>query len=257
MSTNVTFDTNDLQTSTILTSEIDHGSMPEKSVSLYALAHANRGNIAYTGFSSRRVRLAGKLIGTSISNLDTLIDTFKGYLNGQDKNLDIDYAGGTRRYIATLNGLSIDRPYGLVHANYVAEFVCSEPFGRNTTTTSALSATARTASSYTDNHTFLGTAPFQLPIITITINSVTDGDNFLKFSNSGNSQSILLAGVTFAAADVIVIDCEEKLVTLNGDEIDFIGAFPEFPPGDQSFAYSDGFTARNFDIDVDYYPMWT
>lgn len=256
MSTNITFDGNDLQTASILTSSIQHASIPAKDMKLLSLAHANRSSIPYSNYPSRSIRISGKLVAASIAAMDALEDTFKGYFRGQDKNLDIDFNSGTRRYIATLSGLSIDRPGGLQFANFDAEFVCTEPFGRNTASTSALSADNRTSAAYTDEHTFLGTAPYQLPVITITIDAVTGGTGFLKFSNSGNGQGILITGQTFAAADVIIIDCVEKSVTLNGEDIDFIGAFPEFPPGTQSFSYTDGFTTRTFDIDVDYYPLF-
>jgi len=256
MSTNVTFDGNDLQTDSILTAEIDHASIPVKDAKLYSLAHANRSAIPYVSYPSRSIKLSGKIIGTSIADLDSKLDTFRAYFRGTDKNLDIDYNGSTRRYIATLNGLSIDRPGGLAFANYSAEFLCTEPFGRNTSATTALSASNRTSNSYTDTHTFLGTAPYQLPVITITIDSVTGGTGYLNFGNSANGQSITITDQTFAAADVIEIDCENKTVKKNGVEIDFIGAFPEFEPGSQDFSYSDGFTTRQFDITVTYYPMW-
>lgn len=256
MATGVTFNSNSLQTSSIITGDIDHGSVPDEDIRIYALGHANRSSIAYQGYAQRKVRLRGKVVGTSIANLDSLLDTFKGYFLGKDKNLDIDYNGSTRRYIATKNSLSIDRPYGLLHASFVIEFVCKEPFGRDTSTTSALSASGRTAASYVDAYTFLGTAPFQLPVITITITAVTGGTGFVKFANSTTGQAILISGQTFVAADVIVIDCENRTVTKNGVDIDFIGAFPEFPPGSQSFTYTDGFTTRTFTISVAYYKMY-
>ena len=257
MSTSISFDSNSLQTSSILTASIEHASIPAKEAQMFAIAHANKSVIPYVGYPSRSIRVSGKVIGTSISNLDTLLDTFRGYFRGTDKNLDIGYGGSTRRFIATLNGLSIDRPGGLQYANFDAEFICTEPFGRNTTTSSALSANGRTLSSYTDSHTFSGTAPFQLPIITIDINSITGGTGFLQFENSANGQGILITGQTFVADDLIVIDCAAKSVTLNGNDIDFLGAFPEFEVGSsQSFTTTDGFTARNYDIDVDYYPLF-
>jgi hypothetical protein len=256
MSTSISFDSNSLQTSSILTASIEHASLPAKEAQLYALAHGNKSTIPYVNYPNKSIRVSGKVIGSSVSNLDTLLDTFRGYFRGTDKNLDIGYGGSTRRYIATVNAISIDRPGGLQYANFDIEFICTEPFGRNTTAASALTATGRTAAAYTDDHTFLGTAPFQLPIITITITAVTGGTGFLKFANSGNGQGILITGQTFAADDIVIINCEEKSVTLNGEDIDFIGAFPEFPPGDQSFSYTDGFTTRTFDIDVDYYPLF-
>lgn len=256
MSTNITFDSNDLQTASILTAEIQHSSIPTKDAKMYALAHANRSVIPFVSYPNRTIRVAGKLVAASITALDALEDTFKAYFRGKDKNIDIDYNSGTRRYIGTLNALSLDRPGGLQYANFEAEFLCTYPFGRNTSATTALTATGRTNSAYTDAHTFLGTAPYQLPLITISITTVTGGTGHVSFGNNANGQGITITGQTFVDGDVIEIDCEEKTVKLNDEEIDFLGAFPEFEPGNQTFSYSDGFTTRDFDITVTYYPMW-
>ena len=253
--TNITFDGNDLQTANILTASIDHESIPVKDAKIYGFAHANRSAIPFINYPSRVIRVSGKVIGSSIADLDSRLDTFRGYFRDKDSNLDIDYNSSTRRYIATLNALSIERPGGLTFANFSAEFVCTQPFGQNTSTTSALSATGRTSATYADVHAFLGSAPFQLPVITITINSVTGGDSFLSFTNDANDQGITIVA-EFAASDVIEIDCKNRTVKINGTEVDFLGAFPEFEPGSQTMDYADGFSARNFNIDVDYYPMF-
>ena len=256
MATSISFDGNDLQTSTIITSEINHESIPQKDAKLYALAHANKSVIPFVSYPSRRIIVSGKVLASSISALDTALDTFRAYFRETDANLDIGYGGGTRRYTATVNGLTIDRPGGLQFANFTIEFLCTQPFGQATSTTSALSASARTSGSYTDAHTFVGTAPYQLPVWTITVNSITDGDNYMFVGNSANGQGITITGVTFAAADEVVIDCLNRTVKVNDVEVDFFGAFPEFEPGDQNLLYSDNFTARNIDIDVDYYPLY-
>lgn len=250
--TNVSFDGNDLQTDSILTASIEHESLPAKSVASFSFAHANRSAIPFVNYPSRAIRISGKIIGSSISDLDTKLDTFRGYFNNKDANLDIDYTGSTRRYIATLTGLDIDRPGGLKFANFDAVFTATQPFGQNVTATTAWSDTGVTTATDSQAHSFLGSAPYQLPIVTITINSVTGGDGFISFTNDANDQGILIIGQTFVADDEIEIDCVERTVKLNGNEIDYSGSFPEFPPGSQTMNYADGFTARNFDIDVSY-----
>jgi hypothetical protein len=252
MATNVVFAGNSLQTSQILTAEIDMADIPTKDAKLYVLAHANASKIPFTSYPSRTVKISGRLIGTSIANLDALIDTFKGYLAQQDQNLDVDYNGSARRFIATVNATSISRPGGLAWASFSVEFICTNPYGLNTSTTSALSAAGRTASAYTDAYTFLGTAPYQLPIATITLTAVTGGTaQSITWGNGGNGQAISVTR-TWAAADVLVIDSVAKTVTVNGLPVAFTGAFPEFPIGAQSLQYNDGFTTRTFTIGVVY-----
>lgn len=256
MATSISFDGNDLQTANILTADISHANLPAKDAAMFALANSNRSTIPNINYPNKVIRISGKIIGSTIADLDSRLDTFRGYFRGQDKNLDIGYNGSTRRYIATLNSINIDRPGGLQWAEFSIEFVCTQPFGRNTASTSALSATGRTLASYTDSHTFIGTAPYQLPVVTITLTAVTGGNSFMSFTNSGNGQGITIIDQTFVNGDVVVIDSENLSVKLNGIEIDFLGAFPEFEVGSQDFSYNDGFTTRTFDIDVDYYPLY-
>ena len=50
MSTGVTFDSNDLQTANILTSDIDHESSPSRSLKIYEISHANKSVVPFTSY---------------------------------------------------------------------------------------------------------------------------------------------------------------------------------------------------------------
>jgi len=258
----ISFDSNSLQTFSratvvgILTNAIEHTNLPNKDAGLYGLANTDRSVIPYVGYPSKGISISGVIVGSTEANLDTRIDSFKQYFLGKDKNLDIEYNGTTRRYCATVNTISVIRSQTSLYATFQIEFICTLPFGKNTTATTALSASGRTAAGYTDSYTFLGSAPYQLPVITITYSAVTDGASFVSFGNNGNGQGITITDQTWAAADVLEIDVYNRTVKKNGVEIDFLGAFPEFAPGAQNFSYSDGFTARTFAITVSYYQMW-
>src|SRR4051812_12167506 len=118
MATNISFDSNSLQTANILTDTIGHEQIPNKIAQMFQLAHANQSAIPFVSYASKSIRVSGKVIGSSIADLDSKLDTFRGYFLGTDKNLDIDYNGPTRRYVATVNGITIDRPGGLAYANF-------------------------------------------------------------------------------------------------------------------------------------------
>lgn len=255
--TGLTFDSNSLQTANILTNDIAHYGLPTKIANMFTLAHENKSAIPFTSYPAKTIVVSGTIIDTSIAALDSRLDTFRNYFGKQDANLDIDYNSGTRRYIATVNSLSIDRPGGLLYANFTIEFICTSPFGQDTATTTLLSAAGRTLSGYTDAVTVNGTAPYQLPTITITLTAVSStGSQYLFFGNNGNGQGITIARSTWATNDVIVIDCVAKTVTVNGIAANFSGAFPEFPPGAQSLGYTDSFTTRTFTISAVYYPLY-
>lgn len=258
----ISFDSNNLQTYSptsavgIITNDIEHTDLPTKDVSLWSLANTNQSVIPYVGYPSKAITLRGAIVGSSQANLDSRIDSFKAYFLGKDKNLDIEYNGTTRRYVATATGIPIVRKEKPLWATFEISFICTLPFGKNTTATTALSASGRTSSAYTDSYTFLGSAPFQLPVITITYSAVTGGASFVSFGNNGNGQGITITDQTWVASDVLEIDVANRTVKKNGVEIDFLGAFPEFAPGAQNFSYSDGFTTRTFAITVAYYQMW-
>lgn len=258
----ISYDSNNLQTFSpatalgIFTNGIEHTNLPAKDAALFGLANTNQSVIPYVGYPSKAITVTGGIAGSTEANLDSRIDSFKAYFLGKDKNLDIEYNGSNRRYIATVNTISVQRRQRSLFATFSIEFICTLPFGKNTSATTALSASGRTLSGYTDAYTFLGSAPFQLPVITITYSAVTGGTGFVTFGNNANGQGITITDQTWVASDVLEIDVVNRTVKKNGTEIDFLGAFPEFAPGAQNFSYSDGFTTRTFAITVSYSQMW-
>jgi len=254
--TPVSFDGNSLQTDKIITNDIDHFSGPTKNMPMYGIGHANYSAIPFQSWTSKVITLRGTLRGDSIADLDQLIDTFKTYFINKDRNLDIGYNNGTRRYICTPETAQITRPGGLVVASFIQAFDCTYPFGQDITTSTVLDETGRTLAIYADSVIFGGSAPFQQPVFVITLNSVTDGTNAaINISNNANGQQLTITR-TWTAGDVIEISSQSRTVNVNGSQVDFTGAFPEFPPGLQYIGYSDGFSARNFDINVSHYPLW-
>lgn len=409
---NVSFNGNVLQTDHITVSDIDDQSIPVRTLSIYALGHANASRIPYDQYSSRAITITGTIYGDSIPDLDARVDLFKSWFNGIDKNLDIDFNNSTRRYIATMQDIQIARPGGLAFANFTVSFVCSMPFGKDVNTTvlcnytqrnlipgfnaqsfttntggwlayngaglartslyhydaspslsvattgtgsfplqgvsfPAITVTSgltytlsfyvkglvagitvrcqitdtadtyqsivtdgtfqrisvtrtasgtsitpyviiesantsvltiytdcyileqasspstyfdsniRTSNSYTDTFTFGGTAPLQQPIITTQFVTGTLGAGTVYIGNNANGQQIAVTR-TFAVNDVLVVDCTLKAVFVNGVEVDFVGAFPEFPPGTGVLAYNDSVNtaSRTQTYKVEYYPQY-
>lgn len=262
MNGDLTFNSNDLQTYSpttsvgILTNLIDHTNLPDKVAELYAKADANSSSIPDVNYPSKTIRIAGTIHGSTQANLDDRIDTFKGYFNGKDKNLDITYGSSTRRYIATVNSLTVSRQQKALFAAFEIQFICTQPFGVNTTATTILSLANSTTATYTVTPTIAGTAPYQLPVVTITLDALTGTGDYVQISNDNNGQTMILYGLGLTAGDVIIIDCVNRSVTVNGTEVDFTGTFLELEPGANSLTYTDGFTTRTVDIGIVYYKRW-
>jgi phage-related protein len=263
MNGDISYNSNDLQTYDpttrlgIITNVIEHTNLPDKVASLYALADTNGSTIPTVNYPTRKVTIGGSIKGSSQSDLDSRLDTFKGYFGGKDKNLDIAYGSSTRRYVATANGISIIRKQKALYATFQVDFICTNPFGLDTSTTNLWAAkTGFTSATFTETPTIGGTAPYQLPLITITINSLTGAGDYVQISNDNNNQEMLIYGLALTASDVIIIDCAARTVTLNGTEVNYYGTFLELEPGANSITYTDGFTTRNVDVSAVYTKRW-
>lgn len=246
----ITYNSNSLQTSSIVTSEIEHHSAPAFKISKAAVAHANRTSIMFGDYPDKTIRVEGMLISTTgIAGMDDLEDTFKSYLVGIEKNLDIEHNGSTRRYIATPTAITVERPGGLDWARFGVTFFCSLPFGTNTSSTSLLNQTGQTSGSTTFAITVGGTFPYQAPIITTTFSTISGGTGkTVRIGNNDTGQQITVTR-DWIAGDILEVDVANTSVKVNGIEVEFNGAFPEFSPGSGAITYSDDFTtSRNYSI---------
>lgn len=273
MDGSITFNSNSLQTYSpttdrgIITNLINHTSIPDKSAQLYALADANGSTIPAINYPSKKITIGGTIKGadqivddaivaTAQQDLDNLIDTFKGYFNGKDKNLDIEYGTGTRRYIATANTISVTREQKAPYATFTVEFICTSPFGVDTSATTITNQANYTSATLTVTPTIAGSAPVQYPLITLTIDSLTGTGDYVQITNNNNDQQMLLYGFSLTNGAVIIIDSYARTVTINGTEVDYLGTFLELEPGANSLTYTDGFTTRQVDILITYYKRW-
>jgi len=255
MATAVSFNGNDLQTGTINTTSVEHEAGPELVAQLVALAHANRSVVPYTSYPTRHIPITGRISAASVAACDAALDSFRSYFTAQDANLDVGYNGGTRRYVGSvITQPTIDRPRGMAYADFSVVVACTIPWGLNTSNTTALNAVGRTASTYSDGHTFLGTAPQQAPVFTYTLTAVTGGTAAtVSIGNNDTGQAISITR-DWANSDVMVIDTSAKVpvVTINGTAVDYTGAFPYFTAGSGTMTYADTFTTRTFTENVVY-----
>jgi len=256
------YNTNDLQTFDqvtqvgINTNLINHTDIPESIAELYVVANANDSEVPNNEYPSRRIALGGTIHGSTQADLDNRIDTFKGYFAARYKDLDIIYGSGTRRYVVMkANALGIDRQDKALFATFSVELLC-KPFGKDTTATNILSQTAYTSATKTITPTIGGSAPFQLPIFTFTLTTLTGAGDYIQITNNENGQEMLIYGLGFVNGDVLVVDCVERDVTINGDEVDYNGSFLELEPGAANVTITDGFTTRSINMNGEYNKAW-
>jgi len=182
--------------------------------------------IVDSDYKPKTIKVAGIITGSSMANLEENIDAFKSLLSRQGKNLDIYYGAGVRRYEATATKIDIPREsYHLTFAPFTVEFYVPSGVGKDAMATAQL-LSGISASPYVNTLSVGGTAD-PLPKITITFTAV---NSVSKIELLCNGDKITISRA-FSANDVLVIDCENMQVTVNGAVIDYVGIFPMFGVG--------------------------
>lgn len=253
----VVYDGTSIQTSTIKVDQILHESIDHKTLDIQQLGRADGGKITAVMYAPKIIRLLGRITGTTQANLESNIETFKELISRQQKNLDIGYAGGTRRYITTASQFVMQREhFNLTYAEWEIQFTVSNPpFSRAIDTGTITTGAITTTGTYSGSATFLGNVR-PLPIIKVTITTQT-AMTALYFRNK-NTGDIIVVRRTFANADVVIVDTrpEGYTVTVNGVSVDYEGFFPEFVDQANDFAIKASASAVNMTAKFIYYPLY-
>ena len=258
MASSITFNSYDLQTSSIVTEKILHTSSPENNLQVNQKMRRD-GSILFSNYwTKKNISASGHILGSSISDLDSKIDTLKQNLVGENLDLDIGYAGGTRRYRATVKRINIDRE----HFNgswcpFSIEFVCVDAFGKDTSTTS-VTQDNNTSSPFTKVVTIGGSFP-AFPTISLDF---TSGSNVtaVKIENVTTGEFITipfpLDSRTFADAEILIVDCNNMTVQISAVNIDFSGVFPKFVVGSNTVRITVSGSPFDIDLDITYTPLY-
>ncbi len=235
MSASIKFDSTELANSTYTPRRVNHESSPNREIVTLPITRQDGSVKISSRYSEKIITIEGVITGTSAADLESKIDTMKELLSRQDKNLDIDWNGATRRYVATCQKHNFDRDhFNILYAPWTAEFLVPAGLGIDTASTSLYDTSSITATTTTINPlTFAGSAQ---PKPVITINLTTVGScQVIKLINNDTGQFIKVDG-PFANADVIIVDCDLLTVTKNGTAITFRGMLPNFYIGANSFS---------------------
>lgn len=249
----VTFDGTDIITTTYITRFAKHESVAKRDISLASLARADGQVFVAERYGEKTIKLQGMLKGSSQSDLESKIDAFTELFSRPEKNLDIDWGGSTRRYVATCKEHNFDRDfYHLSAVPWTAEFVVASGVGKDTTTTQPSAADGDTINFDPLNPVLDGSTSFTIagskapkPVVTIvgTFGSVVRG---IEYKNTDTGQRLIITYPgSWGSSRTINIDFENKTVT--GDVVDgivktlnFYGEFPDFKIGTNNFRITPG-----------------
>jgi phage-related protein len=238
--TSVKFNGTEICNSSYIPRYVKHESAPERDVSVLQLAREDGAVFISEKYGSKTIIVSGKLTATSRENLENAIDNFKSLFADEEKNLDISWNDTTRRYVATCISHNFDRDY--FHDLFVpwtAQFLVSSGIGKDTTETEALDGVSANPK-YTGSVSFSGSAK-PLPSIKLTFGTNWSNAYGIKFENTDKEEEIIVNySDGFSDGDELIIDCENKTVTINDEEIPFYRVFPTFDIGSNNIEISAG-----------------
>jgi hypothetical protein len=219
---------------------------------MYALSRDSGAELVNTEWKPKKIIIEGTIQGSSISDLETNIDSFKLLMSGENKNLDIQYETGTRRYVATASVIQIERDfYHLNYAPYSVEFQIPDGDGKSTTSLSHSTTSIVVSSLETDSFDIVGT---KIPKYTIGITFVVATD-VTSVTVTINGDAITVSEA-ISAGQVLVIDAENKKCTLDGTEKRYTGLFPRLILGNNAYKIATSATARQYNVMVTYTPTY-
>lgn len=228
---------------------LPHEAPAKQEVNLQKLARTNESVLLRKGYGVRTISIVVVFEDSTMDLMDVKVDDFKEVVEAIDKNLDIAYASGTRRYVSTGFVETIERRPRW--ARVAVRFECYKAFGEDTASTIE-EFDAKTTSPYADEIDFGGNAPAQ-PDITITLDSFTgSGTKFMQIKNVDTGEYVRFTADDWAGSDVIVISSQNGIILRNGAVMQYLGIMPIWIAGVNNWEYSDDFSARSVDIKFDY-----
>ncbi len=239
---------------TILTSNITYRHLSQKDIITREDTIRDSFDIVDVKYSRKIITVTGWLISDSSANLRTLRDNFMHHLRPSEGDLTIDYGSSTLVYKATVQAIDVPEEFWhITQLPFTATFLC-EPFGK----AALLSPTAwTTIGTGATNRSACITGTYKAkPTITITVVTETDM-TILRWDNVtiGDWIQVEPSG-GFNNGDILVINCENETVTLNGTDQDFTGVFPLFNPRINNITLTITSTNCNLTASYTYYPTY-
>lgn len=246
------FDGNDLTTVLGLTVlSTDPYKLPKRKLTIYNIVRTNKSKTASGFFEKRIITVRVGISRTTRDQVEQSLDALAVMLQGLEKELVLKQSGGQRKYFCSLADTVMAEDGGsYIEMNLV--FECSDRFGYDLANTLLLQITGATATPRTDTVTVGGSAQWQVPIITYTITALTGGTAKNVVIGNQTTGQIITITRTWAAGDLIEVDCLNRTVKVNGADITFTGAFPDVSPGSAVLSYSDTLTTRTLSGSVNY-----
>lgn len=225
--------------------------LPKRSVNAIKLARRDGDRLITTEYGGKEVFIEGEIAAPSRNDMEIARDTLLAYLNTENAKLEFEQSGSLRRYYATMENIIFTEGKG-GYMPFDIKFQIHDPYGYDpSATTITISGGAITATPTDKSITIEGSLP-ALPVITLTIGSLTGGTSADMRVTDPVSGLYISVVRTWIANDVLEIDHLNRTVKVNGTPVDFTGEFTSWAVGSGTFRYSDGFTTRSVTMTASY-----
>lgn len=252
MSKAISYNSYDLQTSSIVMTNLMYQNLA-KDLSISRISTTDINKFMESYVSNKQITYTGYIKGTSASDAENKLDALKqNILLNAVANLDIGYAGGTRRYKAVCQSVDVtDETPALDVKNISIVFATVEPLGLDTT--NQIINYINETGNPTKTITFSGTY-FALPTYTLTVSSENTLTR-LGIRTVDTNQEIIVEK-NYSVGDVIEINTREKTVTYNNQQSDYIGIFPVVQQGQNDILFEATSSGHNLSMQIEYTPRY-
>ncbi len=247
--TSVAFDSFELNSGFFRVNKCDTESSPAKITTMLQLARAHGSKRVFEKYDAKNIVVSGMIVCTTQVELQDQTDLLKNWLRRESGALRRDYSTGYREWVCTAKNVIVPiAQENISFGPYSIEFECESPFATDGVTDTWMNATAITTATSDTNITVNGTMDGQ-PVITITVTAInpTVSDVTMTIANTSNSQYLDITA-TFAAGDIVTVDCENNRVFINGILVKSSGQFPYWATGSGVLHYEDTATTRTLAV---------
>lgn len=229
-------------------------SAPTNKIQADQLAERDGSLIVKQQYDSKTFTVEGWFRKSSIAEAEQARDELMCAMAVKNQALDIDYAGGVRRYLASPQNVIVSR-IGLSSFSFSIEFLSPDGMGWDLDSTALILGETITTSGATISMTVGGSYKAQ-PTITLVFNSITGGTG--KTVTVSNASTLRQIRITrdWLTGDRLEINTLAGTVFVNNIAADFSGQLPEFDAGIGRLGYNDDFSARNVTLSAEYVKRW-
>lgn len=237
----VKFDNTEIVGTTYIPRYAKHESAPNRILNTMALSREDGEIMISQKYGNKTISLTGYLTASSKANLETAIDSFKELFSRIEKNLDIEWAGGTRRYVATCQSHNFDRDYfHLLFVPWTAEFVVSSGVGEDTTET-ALENNTFTAWTKTGSWALAGSAKPKPRIRVGAFGATATKPCGIEIKNTDTGERFVMTRANgLDNGKYFEMDCRLKTAKYDSVEDVFYGVFPSWIVGTNNYKITVG-----------------